>query len=62
MPTATQLGELAMLYGTPTDYMVFGMRTIPVSMLTTARTGTCRRLAKMMEGYRALVLAIIAKA
>lgn len=29
--SAVQLGRLAALYGTSTDYLIFGMRTVPVS-------------------------------
>lgn len=57
MPTATQLGALAFVYGQPIDYVVTGVRTIPMAMLRAYGDEACINMSKLMAGFRGLVQA-----
>jgi len=59
MPTATQLSRLATLYGTPADYLLFGIRTVPVALLRGKNDEQCFSLASLREGFRSLVKALV---
>lgn len=55
MPSTTQLGDLAALYGRSADFMIFGMKTIPVDLLKAKGDEFCLNPKKLMVGFRSLV-------
>lgn len=58
MPSATQLGRLAMLYGRPSDYLLFGVETVPVALLQGSGDRKCVNLGAVSAGFRMLVRAM----
>lgn len=55
MPTITQFGRLAVLYGTPSDYFLFGMETVPLALLRGNGDEQCIRLSSLKAGVRSLL-------
>lgn len=59
LPGPLRLMELAMLYGTPTDMLLFGLAVVPVDAVDIVSEGACLPLDRARRHYGTVLRALV---